>query len=307
MQSSKNAAGKEGFNQFTIDWFDPDYRVRSDLVQDYAADPADIESFQRDGVVCLRGVFTDWVEPLRAGLERNLADPLAYAFPVESTRQGEPGRFFDSYCNWQRIPEYAAFVERSSAAAMAGRFMGSETAQYFHEHVFVKEPGTQAATPWHQDLPYYCVDGMKSVSIYVALDDIEEAWAVRFVKASHLWPKLTYPRVFLDGADFNTDDAGMQPMPDIEADPEAYPTVGWDLAPGDAILFNFRTAHGSSAVEVGARRRAFVTRWMGDDMTYCERPGEISPPYENHGMTHGDRMREDWFPVLWRKGAKGSQ
>jgi hypothetical protein len=41
---------------------------------------------------------------------------------------------------------------------------------------------------------------------------------------------------------------------------------------------------------------------MGDDMTYCERPAEISPPYENHGMTDGDPLREDWFPILWRKG-----
>jgi len=301
MSPSDTAAGKEGFNQVTVDWFDPDFRLTYGQVADYAARPADVAAFRRDGVVRLRGVFADWVAPLRAGLERNLADPLAYAFPAESAPAGAPGRFFDSYCNWQRIPEYARFVERSCAAAMAGQFMGSATAQYFHEHVFLKEPGTQAATPWHQDLPYYCVDGRKSVSIYVALDPIAEAWAVRFVTGSHLWPRLCYPRVFLDGADFNTEDASLAPMPDIEAEPERYPTVGWDLAPGDAILFNFRTAHGSSAVEVGARRRAFVTRWLGDDMTYCERPGEISPPYQNHGMKHGDPMREDWFPILWRQ------
>jgi ectoine hydroxylase-related dioxygenase (phytanoyl-CoA dioxygenase family) len=302
MQPSDTAANKEGFNRFTVDWFDPDFRLTLGQVADYHARHEDVEAFRRDGVVCLRGVFADWVEPLRAGLERNLADPLAYAFPVESTREGEPGRFFDSYCNWQRTPEYARFVERSCAASMAGQFMGSAVAQYFHEHVFVKEPGTQAATPWHQDLPYYCVDGRKSVSIYVALDPIAESWAVRFATGSHLWPRLCYPRVFLDGADFNTADASLQPMPDVDAEPERYPTVGWDLAPGDAILFNFRTAHGSTAAEVGARRRAFVTRWMGDDMVYCERPGEISPPYENHGMTDGERMREDWFPILWRKG-----
>jgi hypothetical protein len=26
--------------------------------------------------------------------------------------------------------------------------------------------------------------------------------------------------------------------------------------------------------------------------------GEL--PYRDHGMFTGDRMREDWFPVLWR-------
>jgi hypothetical protein len=48
-------------------------------------------------------------------------------------------------------------------------------------------------------------------------------------------------------------------------------------------------------------RRAFSTRWLGDDVTYCERPGETSPPYTDHGMRHGEPMREDWFPVLWRR------
>ncbi len=113
---------------------------------DFAAEPDDIASFGRDGVVLLRGAFTDWVEPLIKGLERNLADPNAYAFPCESTRAGEAGRFFDSYCNWLRIPEYRDFVLTSQAAALAGRFMKSGRSQFFHEHCFLKSPGTQRAT-----------------------------------------------------------------------------------------------------------------------------------------------------------------
>ena len=57
----------------------------------YAADPADIAAFRRDGAVLLKGVFADWVEPLARGLERNLAEPEAYAFPCESTAAGEAG------------------------------------------------------------------------------------------------------------------------------------------------------------------------------------------------------------------------
>ena len=43
-----------------------------------------------------------------------------------------------------------------------------------------KEPGTQRATPWHQDLPYYCVDGAQTVSLYVSLDEVPAEIAVRF-------------------------------------------------------------------------------------------------------------------------------
>jgi ectoine hydroxylase-related dioxygenase (phytanoyl-CoA dioxygenase family) len=66
-------------------------------------------------------------------------------------------------------------------------------------------------------------------------------------------------------------------------------------------VFDFRTLHGTGDATVKNTRRAFSTRWLGDDVTYCERPGDTSPPYVNHGMHHGDKMREDWFPLLWHR------
>ena len=40
---------------------------------------ADIDSYQRDGVVLIRGLFADWVDTLRAGVDRNMAEPGPYA------------------------------------------------------------------------------------------------------------------------------------------------------------------------------------------------------------------------------------
>ncbi|WP_010223137.1 phytanoyl-CoA dioxygenase family protein, partial [Pseudomonas donghuensis] len=121
---------------------------------------ADIEQFQREGAVVLRGVFRDWIEPLREGFEQNLAAPSAFA--IENVGSGEGGRFFEDYCNWQRIPAFKDFVLNSPAAAIAGALMQSRQVQVFHEHILVKEPGTSKPTPWHQDLPYYCVDGLQT-------------------------------------------------------------------------------------------------------------------------------------------------
>lgn len=290
------------FNQATVDWRNPGIKPGLDAAADYGATPAQIETFQRDGVLLLRQAFGDWVEPLRAGLQRNLDNPGAYAFPCESNPEGEPGRFFDSYCNWQLIPEYLDFVTHSCAAAMAGQLMQSGHAQFFHDHAFIKTAGTQRATPWHQDLPYYCVDGDKSASVYVSLDQADAEVAVAFARGSHRWGKLFYPRIFEDGASFNLQDgrSNMQTVPDIEASREDYDVVAWSLQPGDAMVFDFRTLHGTGAATVSGMRRAFSTRWLGDDMRYCERPGETSPPYRDHGMRQGDRLREDWFPILWR-------
>jgi ectoine hydroxylase-related dioxygenase (phytanoyl-CoA dioxygenase family) len=289
-------------NTSTVDWRVIDdvrplaaaiARPRADLSADR------VEAFARDGVVAVPAAFEAWVEPLRAGLQRTLDASDRYAFPCESARPGEPGRFFDAYCNWQLVPEYLAFVLASPAASMAAQVMGSSTAQLFHDHAFCKEPGTQKRTPWHQDLPYYCIDGRRTVSIYVALDDIPASVAVMFLKGSQLGDQLYLPRDFAGGRYYQTDDPSLVPVPDVEADMSADELMCVDLRPGDALLFDFRTLHGSGDAVVTGRRRAFSTRWLGDDVVYVERPGETSPPLAGLGLRPGERMREDWFPVLW--------
>ena len=288
-------------NQVTVPW-QKSITINSADAPDYDANSADIETFQRDGVVLLKGVFEKWVDDLRQGLQRNIDNPHNFAFPCESNPDGEPGRFFDSYCNWQLIPEYLDFISSSCVASIAGQFMQSTCAQFFHEHAFLKAPGTQRSTPWHQDLPYYCVDGRKTATVYVSLDSADANVAVRFVKGSHRWNKIYHPRVFSDGSNLNDDLSQVfEEVPDIDGHPEKYDIFSCALEPGDVIVFDYRTLHGTTDAEIKKMRRAFSTRWMGDDVVYFNRPGETSPPYTNHGMQHGDRMREDWFPVLWTK------
>jgi len=72
----------------------------------------------------------------------------------------------------------------------------------------------------------------------------------------------------------------------------------WSMEPGDAVAFSFGTLHGARGNESDARRRAFSLRLIGDDARYVERPGPTSPPFPGHGMSAGERLREDWFPVL---------
>src|ERR1700733_3243359 len=93
----------------------------------------DLADFRRDGAVCLRGVFADWVDTIAAGIERNLAEPRPC--PPQSVRSGEAGSFFDDYCNGQGVAQFREVVERSPAAAVAARIMQSQSAQFFHDHV----------------------------------------------------------------------------------------------------------------------------------------------------------------------------
>ena len=110
---------------------------------------SDIKAFQTDGVIIIKGLFSDFVETLRKGIDRNMQDPGPYA--SENLIAGETGRFFDDYCNWTRISEFKDVVAQSPAAEVGADLMGSDRVQMFHDHVLVKEPGTSKPTPWHQD------------------------------------------------------------------------------------------------------------------------------------------------------------
>lgn len=257
-----------------------------------------VEDYWRDGVVCLRGVFRNWVEPLSEAVEFNMANPGPLG--KDQLTECESGRFFSDMCNWERIPEYRDFVFESVAAVIAARVMRSDSAQFFHEHLLVKEPGTSKATPWHHDMPYYCVEGNQTVSIWLSLDEVDRSACVNFVAGSHRWGKRFRPVYFRDTSEYRHEDIGYSPLPDLVTDTDAYSLLAWDLEPGDAILFHFLTLHGTGAVEIKGRRRGFSTRWIGDDVRYVERTGETSPPFPDIGLKSGERMREDLFPVVWR-------
>jgi len=274
-----------------------DTATGSGLVEPGLVEPAQVEAFQRDGAICLRGVFKQWIAPLQRGVEANMTEPGDYG--SENTTPGEPGRFFDDYCNWQRIPEFKRFVHDSDAAPIAAEVMGSRTAQFFHDHVLVKEPGTRKQTPWHQDIPYYCVDGRQTVSFWMPLDPVPRETSLRIVKGSHRWDKLVRPVAWLTDADFYQADDDYMDLPDVDAEPGRYEILSWALQPGDAVAFSFHAVHGAAGNPTGERRRAFSHRWLGDDVRFVERRGRTSPPYPGIDQKTGERLRQDWFPVLW--------
>jgi ectoine hydroxylase-related dioxygenase (phytanoyl-CoA dioxygenase family) len=261
-------------------------------------------AFRERGVACLRGAFAGWVDVLRAGIERNLREPGPYF--RRYTAEGGAGLFFGDYCNWQRIPEYRAFVERAPVARIAGTLMGSQVARLFHEHVLVKEPGTGESTPWHHDQPYYSVDGAQNVSLWVALDPVPREVSVEFVVGSHRWGRWFQPRRF-SGEDWEREES-VDRVPDVAACRDELDVVGFDLMPGDAVAFHFLTLHGAPAnPSLVRRRRAFATRWLGDDATWAVRGGPVSPPFpEAHQrLAAGEAVEGPEFPVLWRAAGTG--
>jgi ectoine hydroxylase-related dioxygenase (phytanoyl-CoA dioxygenase family) len=255
-----------------------------------------IDTFQRDGVVLVKGLFKDHVETLRTGIDRNMAEPGPYG--AENLKAGEGGRFFDDYCNWTRISEFEEVIRTSPAAEVAADLMSSNRVQVFHDHVLVKEPGTSKPTPWHQDGPYYFVDGIQNVSFWSPMDAVTGA-SLRCVAGSHAWEKPVLPTRWLAETSFYPNDDDYMPVPDPDA--EGMDIREWEMEPGDAVAFNYGTLHGARGNTTQARRRAFSLRLVGDDARYVDRAGPTSPPFPGHGMVAGQTLREDWFPVIYQR------
>ncbi len=259
---------------------------------------AQVASFEKDGVVLIKGVFKDWVKTLRKGIDNNMQSPGP--FGKNYTKEGAGGQFFGDYCNWQRIDEYREFLFNSPAAQVCAELVQSNTVRIFHEHVLVKEPGTTQKTPWHHDQPYYCVNGSQLCSLWIPLDNVAQTVCPEFITGSHKWGKLFLPTKF-SGVQYERKGEPLSVMPDIDAARDNYDIVSWELEPGDCIAFHYLTVHGAPENLSGERRRAFSARLMGDDAVYAERGGEISPPFPGleKRLKAGMAMEAEEFPVVY--------
>ncbi|MFM7686290.1 MAG: phytanoyl-CoA dioxygenase family protein [Actinomycetota bacterium] len=253
--------------------------------------------FWADGAVCVRGAFTsDEVALARAAIDDNLASlsPLA-----KRASSADDGAFVEDFCNWQRLPVMERFIRESGAARLAGELMGASRVRLYHDHVLVKEPGTRQRTPWHQDQPYYNVDGRLNISMWCPVDPVPVESTLRLVRGSHLGPWFM-PRTFLDGQARWFPEGALEELPVIDGNPR-FEILEWALQPGDAVFFHMLTLHGTEGVTGPDRRRVLSVRFLGDDMVHVVRPWTTSPPFPGlvEELPDGAPLEHPLFPVLW--------
>ena len=263
--------------------------------------PADIADFQRDGAIVLRQLFTPaeigW---LSAGVEWNLAH-LSPRAKVASAAP-DPGRFVEDFCTWQDNPHYRQFIFETAIARAAGELMQSDSVRLYHDHMLTKEAHTRQRTPWHQDQPYYNIEGRQNVSFWIPVDPVSRDTTLEFVGASHRGPWLM-PRTFMDAEARWFPEGSLADLPDIDANRHSYPILGWAIQPGDAVAFHMLALHAAPGTLGAHRRRVFSVRFMGDDIRHAPRRWRTSPEFPGleQQLSAGAPMQHPLFPVLWRR------
>jgi len=262
--------------------------------------PALTDAFARDGAVCLRGLLNaDEVALLRSGIDANIAAPSPRA--KVASRPDDPGFFIEDFCCWQDNDAYRRVIFDSPLAAAAGLLMQSQSVRLYHDHMLTKEPGTRQKTPWHQDQPYYNIDGRQNISFWIPVDPVRRHSTLEFVAGSHNGPWLM-PRSFMDHQAKWFPEGSLADLPDIEAARDRFPILGWAVEPGDVIAFHMLSLHAAGGVDGDTRRRVFSVRMLGDDITHAPRNWVTSPPFPGlaNRLPAGAPMQDELFPVLWQ-------
>jgi hypothetical protein len=254
----------------------------------------DVDKFWRDGVVCLRGVvepgsldeLADPIEQLMASdggvdlaatvkqLRTQLAagdsasDPLfgdlrsddflEDALPVS----GSGGAKFFTFTHVYPVCEPVRRFEMESVLPqIAARLLRSDTLHLFIDQIFVKEPGTATRTAFHVDESYFNLTGEQVCTIWVPLDTVtKDSSTMGYVPGSHLWNQRFIPNNFISQNPSplyreSVRDVTRSRLPDIEADPDAFGVVYYDVGPGDVIVHHYRTIHGSGGNTTQNQRR----------------------------------------------------
>jgi len=271
----------------------------------------EITTYQRDGVVLLAGLFDlDWIELLDKGLTTNCAVPTDRARVWDRDAEGRT-MFWDSQA-WQGIDEYRQFIFDSTAAHIAGQLMKSEQINFYFDAVFVRSPGSQFATPWHQDEPYWSVEGYDTCTLWMPLVPVRRENALAYVPGSHRLDSVFYQYNFgdlnpdaksaVDQVDFSS--IAETDLPDIDADPGSFGVISWDMQPGDCVAFNSRIIHGGSGkLHKDTDLRVFTSKWLGDDVRIKFRDCGMDPDHSaimtEYGLKPGDRPGTDLYPQIW--------
>jgi ectoine hydroxylase-related dioxygenase (phytanoyl-CoA dioxygenase family) len=265
--------------------------------------PQDVETFQRDGAVVLRGVLTPTeVDLLAQAIDANLAQPSPRA--IVASAPDDPGFFIEDFCNWNAaLPcseGYRRIATESRLPAVAASLMQSQQVRLYHDHMLTKEPGTRQRTPWHQDQPYYNVQGRQNVSFWIPVDAVPLSSTLEFVAGSHRGPWLM-PRTFMSREARWFPEGSLQDLPDIDAQRSEFNILGWALEPGDVVAFHMLALHAAAGVESAQRRRVFSMRYLGDDATHAPRRWKTSPDFPGLAarLPEGAVMDDLLFPVVW--------
>jgi ectoine hydroxylase-related dioxygenase (phytanoyl-CoA dioxygenase family) len=265
-----------------------------------AISDADIETYRRDGAVCLRQVFDrDWID---------LLEPIARRLVVDKEDFGllphRPVNFMS-----RMIPEFRELIFNSPLGEACGRTMGSKEVRFLFDQIFAKGPQSDAKTVWHNDRSGWPVTGRMIPSFWFPLTPIVKANSIEVIAGTHrddtiYWNSTANSRQMIRPPNRAN-------IPDGEAvrGIKDYTFLSWDTEPGDVVLIHPWVLHYSSGNPTDDWRIAISVRPLGDDICWDPRPECVNMSGISFDeMIPGEPARGPMVPLIWSQdGRKDSE
>ena len=256
----------------------------------------DVDTYKRDGVVCLRQVFDpEWCEVL---------DPIARRVIIDKEDVGllpnNPGRYMA-----RRIPEYRKLVFESPIAEVAGRVLESKEIRFFFDEFFAKPPQSDFKTIWHTDRMGWPTTGVMVPSLWMPLTPIVKANCLEVIRGSQTQDVRYW--LFSPNARQMIKPEDRPPHPQVEhlRDDPNVEFLSWDMDPGDLLIVHPWALHYSGGNPTDDWRIAVSVRIFGDDIRWKPRPDCLNIAGVSFDeMLEGEKPAGSHFPLLWSEDGR---
>lgn len=227
------------------------------------------------------------------------SDQHARPMRDQEAETSQEGMFFYDAGGWRAHTGIRETALDSVLPATCAKLMDSDYLNFWDDTTFVKTPHTSQRTAFHQDYTYFQITGKKCCIVWIPLDPAtQHNGTMQYIRGSHLWDKSFAPNVFISQTPiFDAEDGK---LPDIEGNMDDFDVVTIEANPGDVIIHNVMTVHGSSGnLSQDKPRRAISFRYCGDDIRYYDRPGAIEQPHIAVNLPDGSPLYSKDYPLVW--------
>jgi len=269
----------------------------------------DIEKYKLNGAIFLKNKFDiKWIEKLKKGIEKDIKNPSP-RFKSHTLKSNIPA-YLEDYWTWNLVPEFKDFVFNSPYAEIASELMLAEKINLVMDNWFLREAGSKSSTPFHHDISYFDMEGTMCV-LWLPLQATGKDESVVWVKGSHLWDKLFLRVLFKDGHKVEGKECIINRKkyelpPDILDNKEKYEFLKWDCEPGDCVIFDMRTLHGTLSSSIPQKTLSRYTLRVAKEDTKISYVGDwtsynYKKAMQEAGYKDGDILGGKMFPTLFEK------
>lgn len=258
--------------------------VRTELVT-----PEQVAFFRENGYLQLQNFLdAEEVEAIKRAMVKAIAayDALNES-DWEKTGQTAYGKVLNQKVNlWRIDPDMKRVSHDWRFAEVARQLAGATRIRLFHDHALLKMPGDSKPTPWHQDTPYWPMHENGALSIWIALDDVDEHnGCLSFIPRTRDLGRL-------DPVDLvNPQDIFRA----IKRGELAEPVQVMRMKAGGVTFHDGLTFHYADANSTDRPRHALAIIYMPDGTRYN---GKSHPVTDGLGLTPDAPIEHELFPVL---------